>query len=139
MVDINMRHSSRMNAIAVRLAAGTRRIGTAHPRSVILVNMQGFPSQLVMLRQAGNVNSTCTAVAVWTWKTAAAAGAILQFVADTTTRVEGVGDVCSLAVFDFDRHGNSKYGAPAHAPAKRLRSKQVRGLKVNQLINCTFY
>jgi hypothetical protein len=55
------------------------------------------------------------------------AGAILQFVADTTTRVEGVGDVCSLAVFDFGRHGNSKYGAPAHAPAKRLRSKQVRG------------
>ncbi|WIA21708.1 hypothetical protein OEZ85_000874 [Tetradesmus obliquus] len=52
------------------------------------------------------------------------AGAILQFVADTTTRVEGVGDVCSLAVFDFGRHGNSKYGAPAHAPAKRLRSKQ---------------
>jgi hypothetical protein len=56
-----------------------------------------------------------------------AAGAILQFVADTTTRVEGVGDVCSLAVFDFGRHGNSKYGAPAPAPAKRLRSKQVRG------------
>ncbi|KAF6253428.1 autophagy protein Apg9-domain-containing protein [Scenedesmus sp. NREL 46B-D3] len=52
------------------------------------------------------------------------AGAILQFVAETTTRVEGVGDVCSLAVFDFGRHGNSKYGAPAHAPAKRLRSKQ---------------
>jgi len=32
--------------------------------------------------------------------------------------------VCSLAVFDFDRHGNSKYGAPIHA-AKKLRSKQV--------------
>jgi hypothetical protein len=54
----------------------------------------------------------------------APAGAILQFVRDTTTRVEGVGDVCSLALFDFSRHGNSKYGAPTHA-AKRLRSKQV--------------
>lgn len=51
-------------------------------------------------------------------------GAILQFVRDTTTRVEGVGDVCSLALFDFDRHGNRKYGAPAHAN-KRMRSKQV--------------
>ena len=55
----------------------------------------------------------------------ALAGAILQFVRDTTTRVEGVGDVCSLAVFDFDRHGNRKYGALAHAN-KRMRSKQVR-------------
>lgn len=54
----------------------------------------------------------------------AAPGAILQFVRDTTTRVEGVGDVCSLAVFDFDRHGNRKYGALAHAN-KRMRSKQV--------------
>lgn len=52
------------------------------------------------------------------------AGAILQFVRNTTTRVEGVGDVCSLALFDFDRHGNRKYGAPAHAN-KRMRSKQV--------------
>jgi hypothetical protein len=52
------------------------------------------------------------------------AGAILQFVRDTTTRVEGVGDVCSLAVFDFDRHGNRKYGARSHAN-KRMRSKQV--------------
>lgn len=57
--------------------------------------------------------------------------AILQFVADHTTRVEGVGDICSLAAFDFSRHGNVKYGAPAHA-AKRMRSKQVgcyRGLR----------
>jgi autophagy-related protein 9 len=64
-------------------------------------------------------------ITAWPLLLLIAAGAILQFVADTTTRVEGVGDVCSLAVFDFGRHGNSKYGAPAHAPAKRLRSKQV--------------
>jgi autophagy-related protein 9 len=56
------------------------------------------------------------------------AGAILQFVRETSTRVEGVGDVCSLALFDFDRHGNRKYGAPAHAN-KRMRSKQVRLLQ----------
>lgn len=55
----------------------------------------------------------------------ALAGSILAFVRDNTTRVEGVGDVCSLALFDFERHGNSKYGAPAHA-TKRARSKQVR-------------
>lgn len=63
-------------------------------------------------------------------------GAILQFVRDTTTRVEGVGDVCSLAVFDFDRHGNRKYGALAHAN-KRMRSKQVR-VVMHSLHGCTF-
>lgn len=33
--------------------------------------------------------------------------------------MEGVGDVCSLAAFDFARHGNAKYGAPAEAPKVR--------------------
>lgn len=44
------------------------------------------------------------------------AGAILRFVEEHTENVEGVGDVCSLAAFDFGRHGNAKYGAPAEAP-----------------------
>lgn len=43
---------------------------------------------------------------------------------DHTERIEGVGDVCSLAAFDFGRHGNPKYGAPCSAPEKRVRSKQ---------------
>ena len=50
-------------------------------------------------------------------------GAILSFVRDNTTRVEGVGDICSFAAFDFQRHGNGKYGAPVHA-AKHQRSRQ---------------
>lgn len=53
-----------------------------------------------------------------------AAGAVLSFVREHTTHVEGVGDVCSLAAFDFDRHGNPKYGAPSAAPSKAARSKQ---------------
>ena len=44
------------------------------------------------------------------------AGAILRFVEEHTVHVEGVGDVCSLAAFDFARHGNAKYGAPSSAP-----------------------
>ena len=47
------------------------------------------------------------------------APAILAFVRDFTTHVPGVGDVCSLAAFDFERHGNSKYGSPAQAPKAR--------------------
>jgi len=41
---------------------------------------------------------------------------ILDFVRDNTVFVEGVGDICSLANFDFEKHGNSKYGALTHCP-----------------------
>ena len=47
------------------------------------------------------------------------APALTQFVRDFTTRIDGVGDVCSLAAFDFNRHGNSKYGSPTLAPKVR--------------------
>ena len=52
-----------------------------------------------------------------------AAPDIVRFVKEFTTRAPGVGDVCSLSAFDFARHGNAKYGAPAEA-AKAARSKQ---------------
>lgn len=45
--------------------------------------------------------------------------AILEFVRDHTVFVEGVGDICSLANFDFEKHGNSKYGAVTHCPKVR--------------------
>ena len=45
--------------------------------------------------------------------------AILAFVRDHTVFVEGVGDICSLANFDFEKHGNSKYGAVTHCPKVR--------------------
>lgn len=41
---------------------------------------------------------------------------ILKFVRSFTTHVEGVGDICSLSAFDFQRHGNVKYGSPLQAP-----------------------
>ena len=40
------------------------------------------------------------------------AGAILDFVRTFTVYVEGVGHVCSFALFDFERHGDTSYGAP---------------------------
>lgn len=50
------------------------------------------------------------------WSLPACVPAILAFVRDFTMHVDGVGDICSLAAFDFERHGNLKYGSPAHAP-----------------------
>ena len=36
-----------------------------------------------------------------------------------TVHVEGVGHVCSFALFDFDRHGDARYGAPADVDAEQ--------------------
>ena len=48
---------------------------------------------------------------------------IVRFVREFTTHVEGVGHVCSLAAFDFARHGNSRYGSPVDA-GRAARSSQ---------------
>ncbi|XP_062210571.1 autophagy-related protein 9-like isoform X2 [Phragmites australis] len=48
---------------------------------------------------------------------------ILRFISDFTVYVDGVGDVCSLSLFDFRRHGNRNYGSPSDA-LKSLRSSQ---------------
>lgn len=48
---------------------------------------------------------------------------ILQFIADFTVNVEGVGHVCSFSVFDFQKHGNSNYGSPYNAPCTERSSQ----------------
>uniref|UniRef100_A0A2N9IKN3 Autophagy-related protein 9 n=1 Tax=Fagus sylvatica TaxID=28930 RepID=A0A2N9IKN3_FAGSY len=48
---------------------------------------------------------------------------ILQFIADFTVNVEGVGHVCSFSVFDFQKHGNSNYGSPYNAPRTKRSSQ----------------
>nr|KYP70724.1 Autophagy-related protein 9 [Cajanus cajan] len=48
---------------------------------------------------------------------------ILQFIADFTINVEGVGHVCSFSAFDFQEHGNSHYGSPCNAPYSRRSSQ----------------
>ena len=50
------------------------------------------------------------------------AAAILEFVRSFTVYVEGVGHVCSLALFDFERHGDVRYGAPVNGPPE-MRSR----------------
>ncbi|KAK6937802.1 Autophagy-related protein 9 [Dillenia turbinata] len=41
---------------------------------------------------------------------------IMQFIANYTVEVKGVGHVCRFSVFDFQNHGNSNYGSPYSAP-----------------------
>ena len=71
------------------------------------------------------------------WSLPACVPSILSFVRDFTTHVDGVGDICSLAAFDFARHGNTKYGSPAHAPkVGRLNAtlRNIRGLNHSECL-----
>ncbi|KAK9120601.1 hypothetical protein Syun_018218 [Stephania yunnanensis] len=48
---------------------------------------------------------------------------ILQFISEFTVDIEGVGNVCSLSVHDFEKHGNSNYASPYNAPRARRSSQ----------------
>lgn len=48
---------------------------------------------------------------------------ILRYISEFSVYVEGVGHVCSLSLFDFESHGNRKYGSPFDA-ARGMRSSQ---------------
>eukprot|EP00735_Rhodelphis_limneticus_P008705 TRINITY_DN2204_c0_g1::TRINITY_DN2204_c0_g1_i1::g.6795::m.6795 TRINITY_DN2204_c0_g1::TRINITY_DN2204_c0_g1_i1::g.6795 ORF type:complete len:643 (-),score=90.70,sp/Q8RUS5/ATG9_ARATH/39.49/7e-154,APG9/PF04109.11/8.2e-128,DUF4231/PF14015.1/1.3e+04,DUF4231/PF14015.1/0.033 TRINITY_DN2204_c0_g1_i1:613-2541(-) len=48
---------------------------------------------------------------------------LIEFVDQFTRNVDGVGDVCGFAVFDFDAYGNSRYGANSRQPRDR-RTRQ---------------
>ncbi|KAJ3162864.1 autophagy protein atg9 [Geranomyces michiganensis] len=49
--------------------------------------------------------------------------AIIDFFKEFTVHVDGVGHVCSFAVWDFRKHGNVKFGAQTQAQDERLVSK----------------
>jgi autophagy-related protein 9 len=49
---------------------------------------------------------------------------IVDFFREFTVQVDGLGYVCSFSLFDFERHGNPKYGAPGHARSEYYVSKQ---------------
>ncbi|KAG0240901.1 autophagy protein atg9 [Actinomortierella wolfii] len=60
---------------------------------------------------------------------------VVDFFREFTVHVDGVGYVCSFAVFDFKRHGNVKYGAPATAAAADERFVSKEGKMEKSFIN----
>ncbi|KAF8211873.1 autophagy protein Apg9-domain-containing protein [Mycena galopus ATCC 62051] len=52
------------------------------------------------------------------------APAIVDFFREFTVHVDGRGYVCSFAEFNFERHGNVKFGAPAQIHDKRMVSNE---------------
>ncbi|UZJ52110.1 hypothetical protein CBS101457_001430 [Exobasidium rhododendri] len=59
------------------------------------------------------------------WKSLpTSAPSIIDFFREFTVHVDGLGYVCSFAIFDFQRHGNAKFGAPEGIRDERLSSKE---------------
>ncbi|BGP43795.1 autophagy protein atg9 [Rhodotorula kratochvilovae] len=53
------------------------------------------------------------------------AGPVVDFFREFTVHVDGLGYVCSFAVFDFKRHGDTKFGAPVQETRdERWKSSQ---------------
>ncbi|KAF7311447.1 hypothetical protein MKEN_01047000 [Mycena kentingensis (nom. inval.)] len=52
------------------------------------------------------------------------APAIIDFFREFTVHVDGRGYVCSFAEFNFERHGNVKFGAPTQIRDKRMLSNE---------------
>ncbi|SGY82053.1 BQ5605_C009g05542 [Microbotryum silenes-dioicae] len=52
------------------------------------------------------------------------AGPIVDFFREFTIHVDGLGYVCSFAVFDFKRHGDTKFGAPVQVRDERFQSTE---------------
>ncbi|KAL1924912.1 uncharacterized protein VTP21DRAFT_4566 [Calcarisporiella thermophila] len=50
--------------------------------------------------------------------------AVVDFFREFTVHVDGVGYVCSFAVFDFKRHGNIQYGAPSEVVDEYYLTKE---------------
>uniref|UniRef100_A0A0W0FWS5 Autophagy-related protein 9 n=1 Tax=Moniliophthora roreri TaxID=221103 RepID=A0A0W0FWS5_MONRR len=52
------------------------------------------------------------------------APAIIDFFREFSVHVDGRGYVCSFAEFNFERHGNVKFGAPTQVQDKRMMSNE---------------
>jgi len=46
------------------------------------------------------------------WRNCRCAPTVVKFIEACTTHIEGVGDVCSYALFDFQHYGDQNYMAP---------------------------
>ena len=71
----------------------------------------------------------------------ACAPAIIDFFREFSVHVDGRGYVCSFAEFNFERHGNVKFGAPSHVQDKKMVSNEGKMEKsfLNFKVRLQFY
>ena len=84
--------------------------GHAHNREVWLAFARLYQYRVLLLLQEilGCITTPLLLMIVMPLR----ASALLEFVRSFTVHVEGVGHVCSFATFDFERHGDTRFGAP---------------------------
>jgi len=63
------------------------------------------------------------------------APAIIDFFREFTVHVDGRGYVCSFAEFNFERHGNVKFGAPSRAHARDNKMVSNEGKMEKSFLN----
>ena len=88
--------------------------GREHTRAVYSDFCGLYQYRIVLLAQ--EVLGALTAPFLMIHRMPRAAGEILETLQKFTVYVEGVGHVCSFALFDFERHGDGRYGAPRSGP-----------------------
>jgi len=94
--------------------------GRGHTRAVYSEFKTLYPYRFALLLH--EVLGAVTAPLIMIFLLPPRAGAVLDFLRTFTVYVEGVGHVCSLANFDFERHGDPRYGS-THEGAPFLRSR----------------
>ncbi|KAL8292241.1 hypothetical protein RQP46_001707 [Phenoliferia psychrophenolica] len=65
------------------------------------------------------------------------AGPVVDFFREFTVHVDNLGYVCSFAVFDFKRHGDTRFGAPVEAADVGDRYKSQQGKMEKSFLNFT--
>ena len=85
--------------------------GKAHTRQVYLEFRHLFQSRVMLLLH--EILGCVTAPLLLCFALPRHAPQILEFMRNFTAYSEGVGHVCSFALFDFERHGDTRYGAPS--------------------------
>ena len=94
--------------------------GHAHNREVWLAFARLYQYRVLLLLQEilGCITTPLLLMIVMPLR----ASALLEFVRSFTVHVEGVGHVCSFATFDFERHGDTRFGAPQATGVAENRS-----------------
>lgn len=78
-----------------------------------------FPLKIVTFGH--EIASVLTTPLILWFSLPACASATIAFFRDFTIHVDGLGYVCSFAVFDFQRHGDSKVGKSSGMNVDTLR------------------
>jgi autophagy-related protein 9 len=108
--------------------------GKGHSRAVYLEFSRMYQYRILLLLQ--EICGCLTTPCLLCFALPQRAEQILAFIKSFTVQVEGVGHVCGFALFDFERHGDTRYGAPVDGMAElRSRDGKMEKAYVNFKVN----